>query len=66
MKHRNEKLENKVLSTNPRKLFEKTLTLFADNELNPSSKRKNVSKKLAEGQKIDLIRKNTFSVTARV
>ena len=66
MKHRNEKLENKVLSTNPRKLFEKTLTLFADNELNSSSKRKNVSKKLAEGQKIDLIRKNTFSVTARV
>ena len=60
MKHRNEKLENKVLSTNPRKLFEKTLTLFADNELNSSSKRKNVSKKLAEGQKIDLIRKNTF------
>ena len=66
MKHRNEKLENKVLSTNPRKLFEKTLTLFADNELNSSSKRKNVSKKLAEGQKMDLIRKNTFSVTARV
>ena len=66
MKHRNEKLENKVLSTNPRKLFEKTVTLFADNELNSSSKRKNVSKKLAEGQKIDLIRKNTFSVTARV
>ena len=66
MKHRNEKLENKVLSTNPRKLFEKTLTLFADNELSSSSKRKNVSKKLAEGQKIDLIRKNTFSVTARV
>ena len=66
MKHRNEKLENKVLSTNPRKLFEKTLTLFANNELNSSSKRKNVSKKLAEGQKIDLIRKNTFSVTARV
>ena len=66
MKHRNEKLENKVLSTNPRKLFEKTLTLFADNELNSSSKRKNVSKKLPEGQKIDLIRKNTFSVTARV
>ena len=46
MKHRNEKLENKVLSTNPRKLFEKTLTLFADNELNSSSKRKNVSKRL--------------------
>ena len=65
MKHRNENFENKVLSTNPRKLFEKSPTLFADNELNSSSKRKNVSK-LAEGQKIDLIRKNTFSVTARV
>ena len=65
MKHRNENFENKVLSTNPRKLFEKSPTLFTDNELNSSSKRKNVSK-LAEGQKIDLIRKNTFSVTARV
>ena len=58
MKHGNENFENKVLSTNPRKLFEKYPTLFADNELNSSSKRKNVSK-LAEGQKIDLIRKNT-------
>ena len=65
MKHRNENFENKVLSTNPRKVFEKSPTLFADNELNSSSKRKNVSK-LAEGQKIDLIRKSTFSVTARV
>ena len=44
MKHRNEKLEDKVLSTNPRELFEKTPTPFADNELNSSSKRKNVSK----------------------
>ena len=44
MKHRNEKLENKVLSTNPRELFEKTPTPFADNELNSFSKRKSVSK----------------------
>ena len=40
MKHRNEKLENKVSSTNPRKLFERTPTLFADKELSSSSKRK--------------------------
>ena len=44
MKHRNEKLGNKVLSTNPRELFEKTPTPFANNELNSFSKRKNVSK----------------------
>ena len=40
MKHRNEKLENKVSSTNPRKLFERTPTFFADKELSSSSKRK--------------------------